>query len=240
MRRSIAATGIVTAGLTALALAATPAFAAGGPNNNTPGTGVCPITGTTATPAADGTGQGYGRGNGRGNGMGNGPASGMGMGMGMEGSANRGQGANLAAMGTLTADQKGDLASMAEEEKLAHDVYVALAAKFPADYQFARIANSESVHQTALRTLLTRYDIADPSAGRAAGDFSTADFQKLYDSLVAQATTATNALEVGVAVEKLDIADLTSALDGVTAPDVMQTYTNLRNASEHHLTAFGG
>ena len=45
---------------------------------------------------------------------------------------------------------------------------------------------------------------------------------------------------VGVAIEKLDIADLTSALEEVTAGDVVQTYSNLRNASQHHLTAFGG
>ena len=54
----------------------------------------------------------------------------------------RGTGINLPASETLTADQKANVASMVEEEKLAHDVYVALAAKFPADFQFARIANS--------------------------------------------------------------------------------------------------
>jgi hypothetical protein len=230
MRRSLAATGIITAGLTALALAATPALAQGGPNNisNASGTSICSITGTApTTPGANATGtagQGYGRGNGGG-----------GMGSGI-----RGTGANLAAQGTLTSSQKADLVSMVEEEKLAHDVYVALAAEYPADYQFARIANAETMHQTALRTLLTRYAIADPTAGLPAGEFSTSGFQTLYDGLVAQATTAANALDAGIAVEKRDIADLTSALNGLAAPDVTQVYTNLRNASQHHLAAFGG
>jgi hypothetical protein len=235
MRRSLAVTGIITAGLTALALAASPAFAAGGPNNNANGTGTCLITGTApTTPGANnpnGTaGAGYGRGNG----------GGMGNGMGGPGRGMAGTGANLAPMGTLTTSQKATLVSMAEEEKLAHDVYVALAAKFPADFQFARIANAESTHQTALRTLLTRYAIADPTAGLGAGEFATSAFQSLYGSLVGQATTAANALDVGIAVEKLDIADLTKALSGLSAPDVSQVYTNLRNASEHHLAAFGG
>lgn len=226
MRRSLAVTGIIAAGLTALAMGATPAFAQGGPNPNASGTGVCTVTGTTPSNPNAGTG-GMGMNGNRGNGRG-------------MNSAVRGTGANLPASGTLTADQKADVAYMVEEEKLAHDVYVALAAKFPADFQFARIANSEAQHEAALRTILTRYNLADPTAGLAAGEFSTSDFQKLYSDLVAQATTAANALEVGVAIEKLDIADLTSSLEGVTAPDVIQVYTNLRRASQQHLTAFGG
>lgn len=232
MRRSLAITGVIAAGMTALAVAAVPAFAAGGPNpNTTNGSGTCAITGTapanmgmngTGTP---GTGQGYGRGRGM--------AGGMGAGM-------AGQGLTTTPSGTLTSDQKSTLAFMVEEEKLAHDVYVALAAKFPADYQFARIANAETMHQTALRTLLTRYGLTDPTAGEAAGEFSTTAFQSLYNDLVASATTAANALDAGISVEQRDIADLTSALTGLTAPDVVQVYTNLRNASQHHLAAFGG
>jgi hypothetical protein len=224
MRRSLAVTGFIAAGVTALAMGATPAFAQGGPNPNASGTGTCTATGNVGTNANVAAMGGH-RGQGNGRGM---------------NAAMRGTGANLPASGTLTADQKADVAYMVEEEKLAHDVYVALAAKFPADYQFARIANAESQHESALRTILTRYGLADPTAGLAAGDFSTSAFQNLYNDLVAKATTPANALEVGVAVEKLDIADLTSALDGLTAPDVVQTYTNLRNASGHHLTAFGG
>jgi hypothetical protein len=41
-------------------------------------------------------------------------------------------------------------------------------------------------------------------------------------------------------VEKADIADLTSALSGVTAPDVVSVLTHMRTASQHHLAAFGG
>ena len=35
----------------------------------------------------------------------------------------------------------------------------------------------------------------------------------------------------------VDIDDLTAALSGLTAQDTQQVYTNLRNASQHHLVA---
>ena len=228
MRRSLAVTGIIAAGMTALALGATPAFAQGGPNPNGTGTGICSVTGTAPTTPTAGSNGGM-----NGNGMNRGQGRGM-------NTAMRGTGANLPASGTLTADQKADVAYMVEEEKLAHDVYLALAATFPADVQFARIATSEAQHEAALRTILARYTLTDPTAGLATGQFSTSAFQTLYTDLIAQATTPANALQVGIAIEKLDIADLTSALNGVTAPDLTWTYTNLRNASQHHLTAFGG
>ena len=41
-----------------------------------------------------------------------------------------------------------------------------------------------------------------------------------------------------MAVEQEDIADLTSALAGVTATDVQRVYTQLRSASTSHLAAF--
>jgi hypothetical protein len=149
-------------------------------------------------------------------------------------------GTSTVVIGSLTAAQKADLASMAEEEKLAHDLYVALAAKYPEVVQFARIARSESQHLASLQTLMARYSVADPTSGKAAGSFASAEMQDLYDSLLASATSSAAALAAGVAVEKADIADLTSALSGLTASDVTRVYTNLRSASQQHLVAFGG
>lgn len=241
MRRSLAVTGFVTAGVTALALAASPVLAQPGPNNGGSNSGTCPMTGSAPlSPGGNATGNlGSGPAYGRGSGMNGSGMNGGGM-MNGSGGGMRGPQASLAPMGTLNASQQATLASMAEEEKLAHDVYVALAAKYPADYQFARIANSETMHQSALRTLLARYGLTDPTVGLAAGQFSTSAFQNLYGDLLGQATSAQTALGVGVTVEKLDIADLTSALNGLSAPDVTQVYTSLRNASQHHLAAFGG
>lgn len=180
-----------------------------------------------------------GGGMGSGNGMGMGPGGGMGAGMSTtarDGSC--GGPAVTAAKGTLTEQQKTTLAAMAQEEKLAHDLYTAFAGKYAA-VVFDRIAASETQHLTAVRTLLARYGLADPTAGKPAGQFSDPAVQASYDKLLAQGQASqAAALQAGQTVEKADIADLQAALNGLTAPDVQQVYTHLLTASQHHLTAF--
>lgn len=223
MNKKMKAAGILAATITIAAVSLTPASAAGrGMQNGRTAAGSSMCTGTGM-----GTGGQTGRG-----GM-----AGMG-----RGGANRGTMQNhlTAPMGTLTTAQKAELVGMVEEEKLAHDVYVAIAAKFPSLFQFTNVARAELQHQTALRSLLTRYGIDDPTAGLANGKFTTPAVQAMYTKLVADASSTAAALAVGVTIEKLDIADLAEAISGLTAPDVLQVYTNLRNASQRHLAAFGG
>lgn len=142
--------------------------------------------------------------------------------------------------GTLTDAQKAALAGIAEEEKLAHDVYVVLADS-TGDARFTRIAASESRHLEAVRAMLERYGIADPTAGRPDGSFASDEVRKLYDELVAEGTASlTAALGVGQKIEKLDIADLDKAAAGLDAPDVAAVYAHLKAGSERHLAAFGG
>lgn len=144
------------------------------------------------------------------------------------------------AQGSLTSDQKTKLAGMAEEEKLAHDVYVKLA-DTNGDVRFTRIAASESRHVTQIRNLLTRYGIADPAQGMAEGQFASQAVQKLYNDLVARGSVSLDAaLGVGRDIEILDIDDLADAAAGVTAQDVVTVYTRLSNGSQNHLRAFGG
>jgi hypothetical protein len=211
-------------GLGGLAVAA-PAIAGGGPSGQ-------------PTVAASDPGPGW-RGNGMGMRMGMGPGGGMGAGMGIM--ARDGSCGGLAvteAQGTLTEQQKTTLATMAQEEKLAHDLYTAFAGSYPA-VVFDRIAVSETQHLTAVRTLLDRYGLTDPTAGEAAGQFSDPAVQARYDKLLAQGRAGqAAALQVGQIVEKVDIADLQAALSGLTAPDVRQVYTHLLTASQHHSTAF--
>jgi hypothetical protein len=139
---------------------------------------------------------------------------------------------------TLTADQKAHLASMAEEEKLARDLYAAFAAKYGTPV-FTNIGAAESTHLAAIRTLLARYGIADPTAGRAAGSFASADIAAMYAKLLADGRVSlTAAYGVGKAVEIDDIAKLDHALAGLPTSDVKQVYTNLRLGSTQHLAAF--
>jgi hypothetical protein len=106
--------------------------------------------------------------------------------------------------------------------------------------QFSRIVRAESMHLAAIRTLMARYDVTDPTVALPAGTFVNAATTSLYASLLASATSDATALAAGVTVEKADIAALVSAKAGVTAPDVAAVYTNLLTASERHLAAFGG
>jgi hypothetical protein len=233
-RTRIAAT--ITGGAAVVAvLAATPSLAATGPTGATQ-----PTQGTSATQQmgnCDGTGAGPGSGQGNGQGR-NGQGAGMqGRGAGM----GAGMGADLTnvASGTLTAAQKTQLAAMAEEEKLAHDLYVAFGNKYGTP--FSRITNAETRHLAELRIVLKRYAIADPTAGKAAGTFTTASTQQLYNKLLAQGTASVDGANTAArTVESTDIIDLKAAATGVTAPDVTQVYKNLLAATRRHLVAFGG
>ncbi len=168
-------------------------------------------------------GQGAGR-------QGRGPGMGAGMGADLS---------NLAS-GTLVSAQKTSLAAMAEEEKLAHDLYVTLAARYGTT-SFSRIGNAETRHLTEVRFVLTRYNITDPTAGKAVGAFATASTQQLYNKLVAQGTASLDgAYAAARTVETTDIADLNKAKSGVSAPDVLAVYAQLLAGSQRHLVAFGG
>jgi hypothetical protein len=237
MRRNVAIATGIAAGVTALALVATPALAQAGPWS-----GARATTDTTC-PMVDGMGAATGMGYGMGRGNAQGAATGRGNGMqsgGMQGRGMAGAGTALAPSGTLTSSQKAALTTMADEEKLARDLYTVLATRYPNDVQFSRIVRAESMHLSAIRTLMTRYDVTDPTAGLPAGSFPNAATTSLYGSLLASATSDATALAAGVAVEKDDIAALNKAKAGVTAPDVLQVYTHLLTASQRHLTAFGG
>lgn len=130
------------------------------------------------------------------------------------------------------------LAWMVEEEKVAHDVYTTLGEQFNVS-TFTRIAASEAKHQDAVRTLLDRYGVDDPTAGNAIGEFDNPTLQRMYDDLVAQGSASlTAAAQVGITIEKVDIADLQEAIADDQSADVERVLTNLLNGSYRHLDAF--
>jgi hypothetical protein len=226
-RRAVVLAVAGALGLGALAVAV-PAVAGVGPFGSPPA-------------ATSGPGPGWGGGDDTGMGMTgrgmNSDPNGAGMGAGArDGSCL--EPAGLPAQGTLTEPQQATLAAMAQEEKLAHDLYVAFATRYDATV-FDRIAVSETQHLTIVRTLLDRYGLADPTAGMAVGQFSDPTVQATYDRLLGQGQAdEAAALRVGQTVEQTDIDDLRAAQNGLTAPDVMQVYENLLQASQHHLAAF--
>jgi hypothetical protein len=148
--------------------------------------------------------------------------------------------AATASAATLSGTEAADLQHMREEEKLARDVYTVMNTKYGSSVRvFANIAKSESRHTLAVKRLLTVYNVADPVAADIPGVFADPGMQQLYNSLVAQGSTSlTAALQVGVAIEELDIADLQKCIARTTNASVKRVYTNLLDGSRNHLTAF--
>jgi hypothetical protein len=67
----------------------------------------------------------------------------------------------------------------------------------------------------------------------------TAATQKLYDDLVAKGSASrAAAIEVGVTIEKTDIADLKTAIAQTDEAILDRVYGSLLAASQRHLTAF--
>lgn len=142
-------------------------------------------------------------------------------------------------LGVLTDDEADGLLWMREEEKLAGDVYRALYAVHGLRV-FSNIASSEDTHTEAVKALLDRYALADPSEGLDEGIFSNGDLQVLYDTLVARGTpTLLDALYVGVAIEELDIWDIENWEISIDDNDDIElVYENLKKGSRNHLRSF--
>jgi hypothetical protein len=127
---------------------------------------------------------------------------------------------------------------MREEEKLARDVYLAMQAKWD-DRVFANIARAESRHMSAMAGILTRYGISDPVKNVQPGSFTAPQFQQLYQSLVAKGSSSlVDALQVGLKIEEMDIADLRTAMAATDRPDIKRVLQNLERGSQNHLRAF--
>lgn len=144
------------------------------------------------------------------------------------------------AASTLSAAETADLQFMREEEKLAHDVYLALHAQWGSQV-FLNISKSEATHTASIKTLLDRYGIADPVAGKKAGEFADPKLAALYQQLLKDGSTSlAAAMKVGQAIEELDIKDLDERMVRTSNADIKLVYANLRRGSENHLRAFTG
>lgn len=221
-RRTVVAVTAGALGLGGVAVAA-PALAGSGPFGNPQ---------ATASDAAPGPGAGNGAmADARGMGVRNGRGVGT---MARDGSCM----AATEPQGTLTGSQQAALAAIAQKEKLAHDLYAAFATKHDA-VVFERIAVAENQHLAAVRKLLERYGLVDPTANKPDGQFSDQAVQADYDRLLGQGRSSlAAALGVASRVEQADIDALRAGLDGLTAADVRQVLNNLLNASQRHFEVF--
>ena len=134
--------------------------------------------------------------------------------------------------------EKEGLLFTREEEKLARDVYTALAAKW-GQRAFTAIAAAEQQHMDAVAFLLTRYELADPAAGKAPGVFANARLQALYVTLVEKGSLGlVDAFAVGATIEDLDLADVEELIEDADNVDVDTVMQNLAKGSRNHLRSF--
>lgn len=139
---------------------------------------------------------------------------------------------------SLTEQEKTDLVHMREEEKLARDVYQKLIDRWQLKF-FVNIRESEQTHMDQVKVLLDRYGVNDPVFTDAEGVFTDPELQSLYTELVQQGEGSIgDALEVGIAIEEVDIKDLDAAIKNTARRDIRNVYSNLQEASGHHLDAF--
>ena len=140
--------------------------------------------------------------------------------------------------GTSTSnDTKVQLQYLIEEEKLAHDVYTKMFELWGARV-FGNILQSEESHQSQVLTVMQNYNIKDVRQS-AIGEFKNAELQSLYNELIEKGSKSEqDAFEVGVAIEELDIEDLSKMLATAKDADVIAMMENLRKGSENHLRAF--
>lgn len=163
---------------------------------------------------------------------------GSGMGNGYSGEMGMGVQAPAYAIGEISQAEADGLAFMREEEKLARDVYLTLYETWGLR-PFSNIASSEQTHTDSLKALLAMYELPDPVVDDAIGVFVNADLQALYNDLVQKGNTSlVDALEVGAAIEEIDILDLIDYMDNTAEANLEWVYANLEAGSENHLRAY--
>lgn len=134
--------------------------------------------------------------------------------------------------------ERGDLAFVREEEKLARDVYLAIGGV--GGPSFDNVASSEQTHMDRVGELLDTYGVPDPSLGEA-GRFTNASLGALYGALVARGKASRpSALEVGCEIEELDLHDLEAVRARSSREDVRTSVDDLMRGSRNHLRAFYG
>ena len=196
----------------------------------------CATSRPQAVPAA-GSGQGYGPGQGSGQAQAGGVGAGTGTGTG-PGSA--GISPSLLPRtdaSLLSSSETADILFLREEEQLAHDLYMRWAGKYTVPV-FSNIAQSETMHYSEVQLLVDRYGIPGRIGNGSAG-YTSPVIQALYDDLGPKGDASlAGAFEAGLAVEERDIADIDRMKANTTRTDLLQVYTNLRQGSENHRSAF--
>ena len=121
---------------------------------------------------------------------------------------------------------------------MAHDIYVEMYNLYGA-YIFNNISESEQRHMNSVAKLISKYELDDTILNNGPGIFSNEIIQDEYDRLLEKGKlNLTSALEVGVEIEEMDIADIKNMLTQTERTDIKRVLSNLLDGSYNHLDAF--
>ena len=138
----------------------------------------------------------------------------------------------------LTDVEREGILYVREEEKLARDVYSQLYKVWGLN-NMNNIASSEQTHLDAMKSLIDRYGLDDPVTGMGTGEFRDPKLQQLYNELVEKGSKSEiDALEVGAAIEEIDIIDIEEYVAQTDKQDIIIVYENLMKGSRNHLRYF--
>ncbi len=140
--------------------------------------------------------------------------------------------------GSLTEWEREYLAFRLEEEKAARDVYITLSEKW--GKPFENIKKSEQWHMNIMEALREKYGFEnDYLTKNKVGVFENQKFQDLYNQLIEKGLKSEkDAMEVGMLIEDMDIADLDNSLKKVKNEDLKFVLEKFVEASSHHMQAF--
>ncbi|MEF8776335.1 MAG: DUF2202 domain-containing protein [Haloarculaceae archaeon] len=141
------------------------------------------------------------------------------------------------ATGDVSETERADIFSMREEERVARDVYLALADAWSLR-SHDTISDSEQTHMDAILGLVEKYDLEEPATG-GLGTFTNQELQALHDEPVAWGRESELAsLKVGCHIEEKNMHDIQVRIDRADEDPIVTVYENLIRGSRNHLRVF--
>ena len=136
--------------------------------------------------------------------------------------------------GTLTEEGKALLIDVALRTKLGHDLLAEFADRYAAFP--AQLVGAQTRELAAIRVLLDRYSVPDPTAGLPPGVFVRSDVQARYDRLLTEGSRdRAGALTVGTQLAAATVTTLDEAIRHIDAPDVRHTLLHLIMAAHQQI-----
>jgi hypothetical protein len=141
-------------------------------------------------------------------------------------------------LGQLTESEVEAIWYLREVEKLARDVLLVFDEQQDVEV-FRRVAESEDTHTEAIKALIDRYNLWDPSSVTWEGYYNNEELLALHRQLVRQGVSSlVDALKVGATIQEISILDLREYRAETDDEDLQMVYENLLRASRNHLRVF--